>query len=227
VLGLLFLIALTVAIEDVGAVSNSESPVAAIIRSQLGPVWERLLLAGIAFAIFGAGMVVMAACSRQVFAMARDGRFPAGKLMQRVNPRTQTPVFATLLILVIGLVLMLALPGDALLQLIIGGTVLPALIYGAIVVLYLVVRKRLERKEGGFSLGRFELPVSIAALIWVAIALFVLVTPADAGVPDLLVLGLILLGGIYFAKMMIFNREVLETEPGGGDAVEAVEEVPA
>jgi amino acid transporter len=227
VLGLLFLIALTVAIEDVGAVSNSESPVAAIIRSQLGPVWERLLLAGIAFAIFGAGMVVMAACSRQVFAMARDGRFPAARLMQRVNPRTQTPVFATLLILVVGLVLMLALPGDALLQLIIGGTVLPALIYGAIVILYLVVRKRLERKEGGFSLGRFELPVSIAALIWVAIALFVLVTPADAGVPDLLVLGLILLGGIYFAKMMIFNREVLETEPGGGEDVEAVAEVPA
>jgi hypothetical protein len=42
----------------------------------------------------------------------------------------------------------------------------------------------------------------------------------------LLVLGLILLGGVYFAKMMIFNREVLEAEPGGGDAVEAVEEAP-
>ena len=40
VAGLLFLIALTVAIEDVPAVSNSESPVATIIRSQLGPVWS-------------------------------------------------------------------------------------------------------------------------------------------------------------------------------------------
>jgi hypothetical protein len=28
------------------------------------------------------------------------------------------------------------------------------------------------------------------------------------------VLGLILAGGIYFAKMMIVNREVLDTEPG-------------
>ena len=75
---------------------------------------------------------------------------------------------------------MVALPGSALLQLIIGSTILPALIYGATVVLYLVVRKRLERKEGGFSLGRFELPVAIAALIWVAIALFVLVSPPGA-----------------------------------------------
>src|SRR5882672_8422016 len=47
VLGLLFLIALTVAIKDVPGVTASGSPVAAIIRSQLGPVAERILLAGI------------------------------------------------------------------------------------------------------------------------------------------------------------------------------------
>ena len=214
VLGLLFLIALTVAIKDVPGVTASGSPVAAIIRSQLGPVAERILLAGIVIAMFGAGMVVMAACSRQVFAMARDKRFPAHALMRRVNPRTQTPLAATILILVVGVVLMVALPGAALMQLIIGGTILPALIYGAVVVLYLAVRKRLEHKQGGFSLGRFELPVAIAALIWVAAALVFLVTPGDATVPTLVVLGLILAGGIYFAKMMIFNREVLDTEPG-------------
>jgi amino acid transporter len=155
VVGLLFLIALTVAIKDVPAVSDSGSPVAAIIRGQLGPVMERVLLAGIVFALFGAGMVVMAASSRQVFAMARDERFPAHRLLRRVNPRTQTPVPATVLIVVVGVVLLVALPGEALLQLIIGGTVLPALIYGAIVVLYLAVRKRLERKEGGLVTPSF------------------------------------------------------------------------
>jgi amino acid transporter len=214
VLGLVFLVALTVAIKDIPSVSASGSPVAAIIRDQLGPVTERILLAGLTFAMFGAGMVVMAACSRQVFAMARDERFPAHALMRRVNPRTQTPVPATILILVVGVVLMLALPGAALLQLIIGSTILPALIYGAIVILYLAVRKRLEHKEGGFSLGRFELPVAIAALIWEAVVLFVLVTPGDATVPTLIVIGLILAGGVYFAYMMIFNRAVLDIEPG-------------
>jgi amino acid transporter len=211
-LGLVFLIVLTVAIKDIPAVSTHGSPVAAIIRGQLGPVAERILLAGLVFAMFGAGMVVMAACSRQVFAMARDARFPAHGLMRQVNPRTQTPVPATILILVVGVVLMLALPGAALLKLIIGSTLLPALIYGAIVILYLAVRKRLERREGGFSLGRFELPVAVAALIWVAFAIFVLVTPEDASVPALIVVGLILAGGIYFAKMYIFNREVLDVE---------------
>jgi amino acid transporter len=210
----LFLIALTAAIKDVAAVSTNGSPVAAIIRSQLGPVTERILLAGLAFAMFGAGMVVIAACSRQVFAMARDERFPAHGLMRRVNPRTQTPVPATILILAVGIVLMVALPGEALVPLIVGSTILPALIYGGIVILYLAVRKRLEHKEGGFSLGRFEVPVAIAALVWEAFVLFVLVTPADAGVPTLIVVGLILAGGVYFAYMMIFNRKVLDIEPG-------------
>ncbi|MCU1476992.1 MAG: Amino acid transporter [Subtercola sp.] len=226
VAGLLFLIVLTVAIKDIPAISTSGSPVADIIGDQLGPVVERILLAGIVFAFFGAGMVVMAACSRQVFAMSRDKRFPAHGLMRRVNPRTQTPVPATILILVIGVVLMVGLPGDALLQLILGATVLPALLYGAIVVLYLVVRKRLERKAGGFSLGRFELPIAIVALIWVGFAIFTLVTPPDAVIPNLVVLGLILLGGVYFAKMLIFNREVLDSEPDGGAAVEVATVTP-
>ncbi|MGO4681305.1 amino acid permease [Microbacterium sp. 2MCAF23] len=225
VAGLIFLIVLTVSIKDVGAVSADPSPVAAIIRGQLGPVWERILIGGIAFAFFGAGMVVMAACSRQVFAMARDRRFPAARLMSRVNPRTRTPVAATVLIVVIGIVLMVALPGDALNQLLVSGTLLPALMYGAIVVLYLVVRRRLGRKKGGFNLGRAELPVTVVALIWVAVVLFVLVTPPASFIPALVVLGLILAGGVYFAWLMIFRRGALEIEPDGGEAVEMVSAV--
>jgi amino acid transporter len=218
VLGFLFVITLTLAIKDVGSVTNSGSPVASIIREQLGPVMERILLSAIVFAMFGSGMVIMAAGSRQVYAMARDARFPAHNLLRRVNPRTQTPVSATILILAVGVVLMVALPGDALLQLIIGSSTLPALIYGAIPVLYLCVRKRLESKEGGFNLGRFEVPVAIAAIIWIAIALFALMSPGTSLVPDLIVVGLIVVGGLYFAKMLIFNREVLDTEPGIPDA---------
>jgi amino acid transporter len=218
VLGLLFLIALTVAIKDIPRVTASDSPVAVIIRDQLGPVMERMLLVGITVSFFGAGMVVMTACSRIVFAMSRDSRFPAHRLMRRVNPRTQTPVPATILIFVTGVVLMLALPGAALLELIIGSTILPAIIYGLTISLYLVVRKRLGRVEGGFNLGRFELPVAIAALVWVLVALFVLIVPSEAFVPDVIVIGMVAAGALFFLGMLIFNRDVLETEPGDADA---------
>ena len=215
VLGLLFLIALTVAIKDIPGVSASGSPVAAIIRSQLGPVAERILLTGIAIAMFGAGMVVMAACSRQVFAMARDARFPAHALMRRVNPRTQTPVPATILILVVGVVLMVALPGAS----------PDAIDHRGDDPARAHLRRDRDPVPGGAQTtraqgGRFQ-PRAFrnagrhyAALIWVAFALVFLVTPGDATVPALVVLGLIFAGGVYFAKMMIFNREVLDTEPG-------------
>ena len=81
--------------------------------------------------------------------------------MRKVDPRTNTPVPATILVFVVGVVLMLTVPGAALLELITASTILPALIYGATVILYLPVRKRLEHKEGAFSLGRYELPVAV------------------------------------------------------------------
>src|SRR4051812_2353184 len=98
VLGIMFLVALTIAIPDVPRISHLGSPVAAILRDQLGPVFETTLMVAIVFAFFASGMVTMTTGARLVYAMARDSRFPASQLMRRVNPRTQTPIPATILI---------------------------------------------------------------------------------------------------------------------------------
>ncbi|MFC9330851.1 APC family permease [Kitasatospora sp. NPDC057015] len=217
-LGMLFLITLTVAIEDIPRISADGSPVAAIMRERLGSVAERSLLVAITVAFFGAGIVVMVACSRLVFAMSRDSRFPAYRLMRRVHPRTRTPIPATVLIFVLGVVLMVALPGAALLKLVTASTILPAVTYGSTVVLYLAVRGGLSRKEGSFDLGRLELPVAICALVWTLVALFVLVTPAEALTPVVIVIGLLLVGGLFFLGMLTFDREALDAEPGDESA---------
>ncbi|MFB7785776.1 hypothetical protein ACFC1D_24065 [Streptomyces vinaceus] len=109
---------------------------------------------------------------------------------------------------------MVALPGAALLELITASTILPALIYGATIVLYLAVRGRLGRKKGAFDLGRFELPVAISALVWTLVALFVLISPREAFVSVVIVAGLLLVGGLFFLVMLTVDREALETEPG-------------
>lgn len=214
VLGLLFLVALTVAIDNVPRVSAAGSPVAMIMHDQLGTVTERIFLVAIAIAFFGGGMVTLTSCSRMIFAMSRDDRFPAHRLMRRVNSHTQTPIPATVVPVIIGIAVLAALPGDALLELITSGTVFPALTYGMIVVLYLAVRKRLDRQEGAFDIGRFELPIAIAALIWSICALVILLSPDAATVPMIIVAGLLGAGALYFGYMMIFNREVLDHEPG-------------
>lgn len=218
VLGMLFLIALTVAIDDIPKVTAAGSPVATIMRDQLGLATERIFLVAIAVAFFGGGMVTLTSCSRMIFAMSRDGRFPAHRLMRKVNARTQTPVAATVLPVVVGIVVLATLPGDALLELITSGTIFPALTYGLIVILYLVVRTRLDRKVNAFNLGRFELPVSVAALVWSVCALVFLFSPG-ATVPIVIVAGLLAVGGLYFAYLMVAHRDVLDHEPGETPAV--------
>lgn len=216
-LGMVFAVALTIAIKDIPAATATDSPVALILRDQLGVVMERGLLVAIVIAFFGAGMVTLATCARMVFAMARDDRFPAPALMQRVSPRTHTPIPATVLIVVLGVALITAVPGDALLQLLTVGGLIGASLYGAIIVLYLAVRKGLGRQENAFDIGRFEMPVAIGALIWSVIVIAILVSPPEARTAVFIALGILAAGGTYFAYLFVVNREVLETEPGDAD----------
>jgi hypothetical protein len=46
------------------------------------------------------------------------------------------------------------------------------------------------------------------------VALIVLVTPGAALVPVLIVISLLLVGGLYFLGMLMFDRKSLWTEPG-------------
>jgi amino acid transporter len=217
VLGMVFVIVLTIAINDISKASATNSPVALILRDQLGPVVERTLLVGIVFAFFGAGLVTLATCARMVFAMSRDARFPGHKLMRRVSPRTHTPIPATILIVVVGVVLMATLRGDALLVMLTVGGLIGSVLYGAIIVLYLGVRKRLGRQEDAFDLGRFETPVAIGALVWSVVVVLVLASPRSAWPDALIAFGILLVGGVYWAYLLVTKREVLESEPGKAD----------
>jgi len=80
------------------------------------------------------------------------------------------------------------------------------------------VRTKLERKDGAFNLGRFELPVAIAALAWLLASAFVSIVSAPSLVPILIVVGMLLVGGVYLAYLMTFRRQVLEREPGAAEA---------
>jgi amino acid transporter len=157
----------------------------------------------------------MAATSRMIFAMSRDERFPGQRLFKRVNPRTSTPIPATVLQLGLGIALIMGIRGTAMMQLILAGAILVTIPYAMTVVLYLVVRGKLDRKGGAFNLGRFEVPVAIAALVWLLAAAFVSIVSAPTIVPVLIVVGMLAIGGAYLTYLMVCRRDVLEVEPGG------------
>jgi amino acid transporter len=223
ILGMLFVIALTVSINDMGRVSRSDSPVAEIMHEQFGPGLERPFLLVIAIAFFGAAVVAMAGTSRMIFAMSRDSRFPGHRLFKRVNPRTKTPIWATVLQLGLGIALIVGVNGNAMLQLILAGAILVNIPYGMTITLYLVVRRKLDRNEGAFNLGRFEAPVAVTALVWLFVAAAASIMSAPTIVPVLIVVGMLLVGGVYLAYLMTFRRRVLEHQPGEAAATSDAE----
>lgn len=109
------------------------------------------------------------------------------------------------------------LPGNALLQMLITGTIFPFMLYAMTIILYLAVRKRLERREGTFNLGRFEVPVATVALVWVLAVLCVLVASSNLWVTTAVVGGTLALGGIYLGYLIKFKRDIIESEPGKAD----------
>ena len=206
VLGMLLVVALTVSIRDMNAASTSNSAVAEIMNQQFGAGLERPFLVVIAIAFFGAAVVAMAGTSRMIFAMARDDRFPGHRVLKRVNRRTSTPIWATVLQLGLGIALIMAIRGGAMLQLILAGAILVTIPYGMTVVLYLVVRGKLERKEGAFDLGRFEVPVAVAALVWLLAAAFVSIVSAPTIIPIVIVVGMLLVGAVYLGYLLVCRR---------------------
>ena len=102
--------------------------------------------------------------------------------------------------------LVLVMPGGALIQLITVGAIFNNIPYALTIVLYLVVRKKLGRKEGAFSLGRFEVPVAVVALVPVfAVGLGIAFWGDRPGV-QLWIGGAMVLGGVFTMALRALQR---------------------
>jgi amino acid transporter len=204
-LGMLFLIALTRSIEDIEAVSADPSPVAAILRVFFGGA-EFMLLSWMVLSIFACGMVIMATNSRLIWAMARDGRLPGARLLADTPRRTGGPSATVLAALVSGTILATLWNNtEALFTLFTTATLTPAILYAATVVLYVVERRFIRLDPGPFQLGRWETPVVVGALLWLAYELVILIAPAEFRPAQLYALGAIALGALVYALMWVID----------------------
>src|SRR6185295_14649395 len=76
---------------------GQEAGLAAILEDVTGSSWPATVLAaGAVVSIFSVTLVVLYGQTRILFAMARDGMIPP--IFHRVNPRTLTPVPATIIV---------------------------------------------------------------------------------------------------------------------------------
>ncbi len=223
--GMAFLIALSYATSSVTAASGNAAPVAFIVHDVLGGVVEKLLLILVCISIFACGLVIMVTNSRLIWSMARDRRLPGHQLWRQVPKATGGPSWATVLAAVVGaaIVLVLRTHTAALTTLFTASTIMPALLYAGTVVLYLAAARKHQGEAGHFSLGSWEWPVIVGALVWLAYELIVLIGPSEFRDAQYYVLGSLAVGAVVFIVMWLTEPAAMRTEQGasGADALTA------
>jgi amino acid transporter len=202
VLGFLFLLVVTAAVDDPVALAESGTPIADVIQDILGSFVGTALLVLVAIAIFACGLVILMTGVRLVWAMSRDQRFPGWQVLQKVSPKTRTPLNATIAMTVIAAVILglFSTSTDALFKLFGAATLLPAIIYTITVGLYIAKRRNLPA-SAGFNLGRWELPIIVVAVVWL---LFELSLFRDASFVDpWIYLGvMVAIGAVYLGYLL-------------------------
>jgi amino acid transporter len=220
IVGFAFLIALNVASQNIAALTASATPVANIVTQMLGTVVGDIFLVIVTFSIFACGLVIFITVSRLTWAMSRDERFPGYRLFRQVNRQTGTPVASTLLC---GILIEIVLAAFALLGILVpsqgstlsylfsAATLLPAIIYLATVILYIYARRKLPETRG-FSLGAWEWPIIVLAIIWLLFELSIFRDSSFAApwVYSLVMFGI---GLIYFIWMLVTRPKVLQAAP--------------
>ena len=182
--GFALLAGLTFAIQDYDATRASATgvPPAQILLDGLGTDGASALLLVVIVAQLFCGNAEVAAASRMVFAFSRDGALPGSPLWRRVSSRTQTPVAAVWLSVVVACVL--ALP-----------SLYSATAYGAVTAInvigvtpayaipvFLRLRAGTRFQPGPWSLGRWSRPIGWIAVAWVALVTVLFCLPQSSPV---------------------------------------------
>jgi amino acid transporter len=200
VLGMVTLIGFTVAIPDPGAITAAELPLADISAYWLGGPLTSVFLLVVVFSMVALTVVAAAASARLLYAMARDNVLPGSRLLRRVGGGRSTPVPALLTSLVICLALLGYgyVNGNAFGTLVGATALIPYLVYLLTVLGYGTRRHRLDRLPGAFHLGRWAVPVFVAALVWLLAAVAALVLPAEFRNAVWVTVGGLVLAGIWY-----------------------------
>ncbi|MGK5683088.1 APC family permease [Actinoplanes sp. URMC 104] len=174
--GLLLILAGILAAPSLTDGTLSEKGLAWVVTSRVGGVGASVLLAAVAMAIFACTLAVQASGTRMLFSMAREGTVPFSRRLRTVSDRTGTPVAGSIVVGA-GAAIVLAVNWNQ-------QAVFTALASTAVAMLYLaylgvtlpLLVKRIRRggleqgvAEDGkplFSLGRFGVPITVAAVLY-------------------------------------------------------------
>ena len=140
------------------------------MQDVLGKALGDVVLGCVAIAIFVCILANQTGAMRMMFAMSRDNALPASSALARVNKVTKAPILTAVITAIIAIgILVLNVRQPQIFVVVTSTTVVLALVAYSIVSASFARRRirgewQTDRKY--FHLGRFGIPVSVAATVW-------------------------------------------------------------
>ena len=167
---ILVCLSLLLAVPDFGAVISGEDPdpVISVLNSAFGETGTKFVLLVVMISFLSCTLSLMAAASRLMYSYARDDMIFASHLLRHFDPKRHVPPYS--------MVIAASVPALIVLGSMISEKALTSIVSFAILGIYLgfqmvvlaALRARLKGwvPSGTFTLGRWGLPVTIAALTY-------------------------------------------------------------
>jgi len=180
--GAVFLFLFILSLPGIGASMASATPVQDTIDASLASWVTKLYLLTMVWVLFLATNTLFTAVCRHVYGMARDGQLPASGQLCRLT-RSGEPWVAAIVVTVLTC-LPLILVTQNLTVMVTGAIAAIYVPYVAVLSITLWARMRgWPTEKAPFSLGRWGIPVNIAAVVCAAASLVDLMWPRDATNP--------------------------------------------
>ncbi|GAS86672.1 APC family permease [Mycolicibacterium brisbanense] len=168
--GALLMLGALMAVGDLGADELSTSGLPYVVQDVLGKTLGDVVLGCVVIAIFVCILANQTGAMRMMFAMSRDNALPASSALARVNKVTRAPILTAVITGVIAIgILVLNVRQPQIFVVVTSTTVVLAFIAYSIVSASFAHRRltgQWQTDRRYFHLGRFGIPVSIAATVW-------------------------------------------------------------
>jgi amino acid transporter len=180
VAGYVMLLAVTLAIGDLGATAGADNPFVHVLTHALPAGIGRGLVWMVIGAMWFCGLSSITSNSRMLFAFARDGGLPGSRHVAKVSARFETPHVAVWVSAAAAFAV--AVWSNAYSAMVALSTIALYASYGMPIAASARARLRggaEAPRRGPWNLGRFSLAVQLLALAWIAVVLVLFVLPPN------------------------------------------------
>jgi amino acid transporter len=211
--GAVFIFLILLSIPNLGATMKSTSPIQDVITNSLSGGFAKLYLVVMAWVLFLAINMLFTAMVRHIFGMARAGQLPFSTALARTRSNGQPWVAAVVIAVLTSLPLIIITQN---LTVLVTGAI-AAIYVPYVLVLGITLLARLRgwpKASAPFALGRWGIPINVAALVAAMATLLNLVWPRAATNPvwklDIRVsywlIGIPLVVGIVYYALRMHGR---------------------